>query len=66
MRAHAIVAEFIERTARSLSFLQKTGVYLSKMYVIRNRLTNNILRRRYKKQILREYWRMIVDRCQRL
>ncbi len=34
--------------------------------MVKERLTHSIQRKKYKKVILCEYWRMIIDRCQRL
>ena len=46
--------------------MTKSISWHNSMKGVQNRLTRQIMRRRYKKTILREYWKAVIDRCTKL
>jgi len=65
-QAHKIVKDYIMKYSTFQDFMTKSLTWHSNMKGVQNRLTRQILRRRYKKQILCDYWKAIIDRCTKL
>ena len=66
LRAHKIVKTFIEKDAMGQTFFTKSKAWLDKMRALQVRMRRQIKRRQYKKMILREYWKAVLERCQKL
>ena len=65
-RAKKLIVSYLTKYAMARSFFVKARNWCVWMYAIQERLSRQILRRRHKTLILREYWRAVIDRCSRL
>lgn len=66
VKARQMMKKFIERDAMSQGFFYKAKVWAQSMIKVQDRMRQMLARRHYKKMILREYWRDIVERCKKL
>ena len=57
---------FISKTALTSNFFKMSVMFLERVHLIKRKMTRQLRRRQHKRTVLKEYWRLIIDRIQRL